>query len=208
MIRKLTLFALFIAAPLHAAQEAEIDPNSVSEVDAINCFVDLPTYTSFTMAIAGDENFARKRGWKKVKSSNFLLDEYELPKAIAVTGHYTTRRIAFSSNAILAVLDLPDPQVLAREEGIENALDPNALIDALVAEGKMTRAEAEAEFPFRKFMGEHVMVDETEPAEGEDGFGMRTRITRTISNVTTHPGKTLYGCAYKMEVLDKDGKPL
>lgn len=208
MIRKLTLFALFIAAPLYAAHAEDFDPNSVSEVDAINCAVDLPSYNSFAMAISGNENLARKRGWKKVKSSNFLMNEYDLPAPITVAGHYSTRRIAFSSNAILAVLDLPDPQVLAREQHIENALDPNELINALVADGTMTRAEAEAEFPFRKFMGERVVVDETEPAGGESSFGAHTLITLNVSNATTHPGKTFYGCAYKMELLDKDGKPL
>jgi hypothetical protein len=33
-------------------------------------------------------------------------------------------------------------------------------------------------------------------------------VARSISNATTHPGKTFYGCAYRMEMLDKDGKPL
>jgi hypothetical protein len=45
------------------------------------------------------------------------------------------------------------------------------------------------------------------PAAGES-FGLHTTITREISNVSTAPGKTLYGCSYSQEITDKDGKPL
>ncbi|MFT3968583.1 MAG: hypothetical protein QM690_22175, partial [Sphingobium sp.] len=132
----------------------------------------------------------------------------ELPEPITVAGHYETRTIAFSSSAILAVLDLPDPDPLAKEQGIKNALDADPLIDALSASSQPSRAQIETEISFRKFMGEKVVKDETEPAEQEGGFGAHTTITRTISNVQSHPGKTLYGCSYRMELLDRNGNPL
>ena len=82
------------------------------------------------------------------------------------------------------------------------------MIDALVAEGRRTRAEVERSIRFRKFLGERVVTDVTEPARDGETFGSRTVVARSISNATTHPGKTLYGCSYRMEILDADGEPL
>ncbi|MFM2370583.1 MAG: hypothetical protein RIS85_305 [Pseudomonadota bacterium] len=210
MHRILTIALVALAAPAVAAEEAEkaFDPASVSVVDAINCHLDAPTYNGFALSVAGDDGIARQRGWLKVETGNPFLLEYDLPEPITITGAYATRRIAFSSSGVMAVLDLADPAVIARDEGIANAADPTALIDALVAEGKATRAQIEADMPFAKFLGERVLVDLTEPASEDDNFGTHTVIARSISNVTTHPGKTLYGCSYRIEMLDKDGKPL
>jgi hypothetical protein len=33
-------------------------------------------------------------------------------------------------------------------------------------------------------------------------------IGRNVSNATTHPGKTFYGCSYRIELIGKDGQPL
>lgn len=205
----IALLAVVLPASALAAtgQDDEVDPAKIDVRDAIACRLDAPTYNSFAMAAAGDDAVAAKRGWKPVKSSNFLLKEYELPAPIVVAGTYSTRRIAFTSSGILAILDEPDPAVVARKEKIENAMGPDGLVDALVASGKVTRAQAEAEIKFRKFLGERVMSDVTDPPDG-DHFRMRTRIALNVSNVTSHPGKTLYGCSYKMEMLDKDGNPL
>ncbi len=136
------------------------------------------------------------------------MNEYDLPAPITVAGHFSTRRIAFTANAVLAVLDLADPAEIARPLAIENAMDPNPLIDFIVSSGKATRAEAEAQIKFRKFLGEKVISDITElPAENET-FGAHIVITRNISNATTHPGRTFYGCSYRVELIGKDGKPL
>jgi hypothetical protein len=195
------------ANPASAADEQPFDPAAVSEIDAINCQLDAPTYNGFALSIAGDDGIAVRRHWRKIDSSNPFLDEYELPSPITVAGTHQTRQIAFSSNGILAVLDLADPAVIARGEGIANAADPEPLIAELVASGKVTRAEIEADIPFRKFLGERIVKDTVElPADGES-FGAHTTIARNISNVSTRPGKTLYGCAYRIELIDKDGKP-
>lgn len=197
------------ATPLQdsAAASEEVDPATIDVKDAIGCRLDVPTYNRFAMALTGDEKLAEKWGWKAVKSANFLLAEYQLPAPIVVGGAYSTRRIAFTSSGILAILDEPDPSVVARKERIENAMASDGLVDALVASGKVTRAQAEAEIKFRKFLGERVISDVTDPANG-DQFRGRTIIALNVSNVTTHPGKTLYGCSYKIELLDKDGNPL
>ncbi|MEG3175601.1 hypothetical protein U1872_05110 [Sphingomonas sp. RB3P16] len=201
------LYALTLALALQRADTPNADPAKTSEVDAINCRLDVPSYMQFAMAIDGEEKLAQTRRWKRVASRNAFMNEYELPKAITVGG-YSTRRIAFTSNAILAILDLPEPATLARSEQIENAMDAAPMIDALVGTGKMTRAQAEAAVPFRKFMGERILKDVTEPAGQGESYGSHSVVARTISNATTHPGKTFYGCSYRLEMLDKDGAPL
>jgi hypothetical protein len=106
------------------------------------------------------------------------------------------------------VLDLADPNVLAAREKIANIMDAEPMIASIVASGKATRAQAEAMIQFRKFLGEEVVQTVTEPPEQEGGYGIRTTIATTISNVTTHAGKTFYGCSYRIEVLDENGEPL
>lgn len=189
-------------------QEAAPDPASFNVADAINCYLDAPEYNGFTLSIEGKNGIAQARKWRKIESKNPFMNEYELPAPILVTGNYSTRHIAFTANAIIAILDLADPAPLAKVEQIENAADPTPLIDALVASGKVTRAQAEAEIKFRKFLGERIILDTTEPATEEQSFGIHTTIARTISNATSHPEKTFYGCTYRIELLGKDGKPL
>ncbi|UYY57927.1 hypothetical protein [Sphingomonas sp. S2-65] len=197
----LTLYALSLALPLQ-----EADPAQIAEVDAINCRLDVPSYMGFALALDGKDGVARKRGWKQVGSEGFLR-EYRLPAPITVAGR-STQRIAFSGDAILAILDVPDPAVLAGPEQITNDFDIEPMIAEIVASGKATRAQVEAEFKFRKFVGERILKEETQRAENGESFGSHTVVARTIANATTHPGKTLYGCAYRIEVRDKDGTPL
>ena len=203
------LAALSAAILLEASAHAErADPERIDVVDAIECRLDAPDYNGFALALNGEEKIAAKRRWVPIKTKNFLMNEYELPAPITVAGHYSTRRIAFTSNGVLAILDLADPSLLAREQGIENAADPNPMIEAMIASGKATPQEIEAATKSRKFLGEKILIDRTEPATAAEEFGTRTIIGRNVSNVTTHPGKTLYGCSYRIELIDKDGKPL
>lgn len=208
MITSLPLAAALMLPALQLAAGADLDPMQVREADAIACRLDGPTYRRFAFAIEGEEKIARKRGWKKVASTNPMLLEFDLPAPIAVAPGYSTRRIAFTGDGILAVLDLADPGVIAAQEQIANTMDPEPMIAALVASGKVTRAEAEGMIEFRKFLGEKVVQDVTEPAAEPGGYGSRTVIAHTISNTTTHKGKTFYGCSYRMEILDENGDPL
>lgn len=195
-----------LATPAIAAEEPSY-PDRVDVVDAIECRLDAPAYNGFALALNGEEKIADKRRWVRIDTKNAFMNEYELPAPITVAGHYNTRRIAFTASGVLAILDLADPAVIAREQGIENALNPAPLIDAMIASGKATRAEIDG-MRFRKFLGQKVTIDRTElPAAGEM-FGTHTIIARNVSNATTHPGKTFYGCTYRIEPIDKDGKPL
>ena len=204
----LFLHAVIVAATLQHADTANSGPADISEVDAINCRLDVPGYMQFAMAIDGEEKLAQKRHWKRIASGNAFMNEYELPQPITVAGAYSTRRIAFTGDAILAILDLADPATVARSEQVDNATSAEPMIDALVETGKMARAQAEAAVSFRKFLGERILKDVTEPAGKDESYGSHMVVARSISNATTHPGKTFYGCSYRFEMLDKDGAPL
>lgn len=204
MVRSAFVLALILATPLPPIAQDDFDPATVNEVDAIECRLDVPTYNGFASAI---DDVAKERGWRKAKTENPFLLEYDLPAAIAVGGTYQTRRIAFTASGIMAVLELADPGVVARKEGIENAMDPTPLLNAVAASGEISLEEVQTQAKFRKFLGERVVSEITEPATEPGGYGHAT-VSRSISNVTTHPGKTLYGCSYTIELLDDAGKPL
>lgn len=212
MLRQALILLLLAASPAHALDGADFDPAEVDIADAINCHLDAPSYNAFAWALSGEEKLAERFGWRKIESPNPFLAQYELPQPVLVTGTWTTRRIAFSSSGVMAILDLADPAEIAREEGIVNALESDAAVAEIAraaqTAGVATRNEVEAETPFRKFLGQRILVDVTEPANEADEFGTHTVIARSISNVTSHPGKTLYGCSYRIELLDRDGKPL
>jgi hypothetical protein len=208
MIEIPAMFTAFLISALSSASSPAVEPKQVREADAIECRLDVPTYQGFAFAIEGEEALAKQRGWKKIPSANPLFLEFELPEPISVAGTYSTRRIAFTADAILAVLDLPDPAVIAGKEQIANTMDSEPMIAALVATGKVSRDEAERMIPFRKFLGERIVQESTEKAPDKDGFGGHFVVARTISNVRTHPGKTFYGCAYRMELIDSAGAPL
>ncbi|TGX52218.1 hypothetical protein E5A73_15565 [Sphingomonas gei] len=201
------LLATALSMPANAADESS-DPSAVKLEDAIECRLAASTYNGFALALNGEERIASKRHWVPADSRNTLMNEYDLPTAITVAGHYSTRRIAFTANGVLAVLDLSDPTTIAREQKIENSVDASPLIEAMTASGRATRAEIEAATKSRKFLGAKVLTDRTELPEAGGVFGTHTIISRNISNVSTHPGKTFYGCSYRIDVIGKDGKPL
>ncbi len=226
MLRLLPLFLLLSVPPAMATDDEDFDPSDVSIVDAINCHLNIPTYNSFAAAIDGEDGLAARFGWRKIEAGNPFLAEFELPKPELITGHWSTRRVAFSSTGVLAILDVPDPEEIARAEEIGNELEtsltdeeladaaaeasPEALAAAKLAIGGANSDRNDVEPPavFRKFLGQRVLADVTVPAKVGDSFGTRAVIARSISNVTSHPGKTLYGCSYRIELLDRDGKPL
>ena len=180
MIQSVTagLLAMALAFPVAAtAQETEdFDPATVDLAKLIECRTyDVPSYNGFAFWLAGTDGAeARKHlGLTEVKTDNFLLKQYRLATPITVFGR-TTRLVAFNSSGPLAVLDEADPHPLAQQLEIEPAIDvPN------------------------KFMGEKV-ISETNEKVGDTRFGMR--VTLNVSTVSSHPGKTLAGCSYRLEV--------
>ena len=193
--------ALVCASPGQA--DDDFDPITVDVADAINCHIDARTYNRFALSLGSDEDKgAARRKWRKIKGTNPFMNEYRLPKPIPITGEYATDHIALTSSGIMAVLDLVDPAGLAKSEAIANAADATSLLDGFVEDGVLTPNEAKAMPRTNKFLGKRVLVDETERDDRLD-LSFHTEIKRVISTVTSHPGKTLYGCSYKIEIQDE-----
>jgi hypothetical protein len=180
MIKTVTagLLALAMTGPTAAmAREGEdFDPATVDLAKLIECQTyDVPRYNGFAFWLVGEDGSTAhaRLGLAEVESANFLLKEYRLDKPITVFGR-TTSRVAFNSSGPLAILDEADPHPLAKQLEIVPAIDTPD-----------------------KFLGERVVAESTEKV-GESSFG--TRITLNVSTVTTHPGKVLAGCSYRLEV--------
>lgn len=178
MIQSLTagLLAMALAFPVAAQEVEDFDPATVDLAKLVECRTyDVPSYNGFAFWLAGTDGAeARKHlGLTEVKTDNFLLKQYRLATPISVFGR-TTRLVAFNNSGPLAVLDEADPHPLAKQLEIEPAIDvPN------------------------KFLGEKV-ISETNEKVGDTSFGMR--VTLNVSTVSSHPGKTLAGCSYRLEV--------
>lgn len=176
MIARVALTGLLLIVTTALAQaEKEYDPDAVNVVDAINCKLDARQYMGFSVTLSAEDGGFKKRGWKKQESGNLFLSQYLLPSPINVAG-YKTNKIVFSANAVLAVLDVADPSKLALQEKIQNSFPGSD-----------------------KFLGERELINKVEKDQ-ETGWTVTTRITRNISTVSSHPGKTLVGCSYDMNV--------
>lgn len=169
------------------AQDAadEVDPATIDLAKLIECRTyDVPSYNALAFWLTGDEE-ARARahlGLTEEKSANFLLKAYALKTPITVFGRQT-RHIVFTSSGPMAVLDEADPHPIARQLDIQPAIDAPA-----------------------KFLGERE-ISATSDKGGAGGFTFKTRITLNVSTVTSHPGKTLAGCSYVIDMVeDSDAK--
>jgi hypothetical protein len=190
---------VFFVPALAQKNDDSFDPISIDITDAINCNIDAPGYNSLALSISED---MKRRGWKKIKSANPFMSEYLLAQPITVAGMQTSH-IAFSSSAVMAVLDLADPNVVAKAEDITNDADPAALFEDL----KLTPEQIKEIPKTDKFLGQKILTDVTEK-DAELNMQFHTVIARTISNVASLPKKTLYGCSYRIEVLDAEGKAI
>lgn len=167
--------ALLAAGPAMAAGDEDFDPASVRIEDALACKLDVRAYNGFAFWLAGSDDGARQLGWtKQLDGPNPMLLEYRLPATIEAFGQRTDR-IAFTSNAVVALLPGMDPAALAKRLDVENIL-PAA----------------------NRFLGERVVARTTET---DDTLGMRfTYVTAlSVSTVASHPGLTLAGCSYRVE---------
>lgn len=166
----LTGLALLAAEP---AVAQEFDPGSLDLPALIECRADVPAYNGFAFWLTGEAGAAEKLGWRKVDSNNPFLSQYELEKPVAVFDEQT-KSIVFTSSGPMAVLDGVAAADVAKKLGIQPLISSP-----------------------QKFLGEKVVSDKTESAEG---VTFATRISLNVSTVETHPGKVLAGCSYKIEV--------
>lgn len=156
-----------------AASAGEFDPFAVDLASLIECREEARTYNSFALWLTGEPAAAEALGWQEVASDNPFLKEYRLPAAVGVFG-YNADRVAFTASGPMAVLDAVAPDELTKRLGITPEIATAG-----------------------KFLGEKVVLE----AKEEDlGMVFETRITLNVSTVDSHPGKTLAGCSYRVEV--------
>jgi hypothetical protein len=172
------VFAFFsgLVALSSAVAADDFDPETVPIEDVISCKIKAPYYMGFIMTLTTDNEPGswQKRGWKKTDAKNTWLSQYRLPAPITVFGHQTSD-VAFTNSGMLAVLDMADPLPIAKENGIESLPLPG------------------------RFMGQKIL-ESGSTDDKELGMKITTQTSLNVSTVASHPGKTLIGCSYRMDM--------
>jgi len=126
------------------------------------------------MPVLRDPLRAVALGWRPLPQSNPFMVEYQLNAPVTVFGRQSDH-IAFAGDGVVAVLDLPDPRVLARELQLETGVDT----------------------PEKAIFGREARADTVTGPDGTAGW-IETAVLN-VSNVDSHPGKTLAGCSYSLD---------
>lgn len=171
MRRAALLLSLAGASP---AVAQDFDPATLDLPALIECRADVRAYNSFAFWLTGEENDAAGRlGWTEVESGNPMLGQFRLPQPVSAFGH-NAGSIVFTASGPMMLLDGVPPRQLADKLGVTPMVESP-----------------------EKFLGEKVIVETTEE---DGGITLRTRIALNVSTVDSHPGKTLAGCSYRIEV--------
>jgi len=118
-------------------------------------------------------------GMQPLPQANMFMSEYRLASPIRVFGQ-DTDHIAFSGGGVVALLDLPDPRPLAKQLALETAVDT----------------------PAKAMFGKEVRSEEIrDPATGKV---LIDSAVLNVSNVSSHPGKTLAGCSYSLDLPEDE----
>lgn len=168
------IVALFPALSLHAQESPA--PTRPDLPALIECRADHAAFLALAPAMT-DALQAVAWGWQPLPQSNMFMTEFQLATPIRVFGH-DTRRIAFAGESVMAVLDLPDPRPLARQLELETAIDT----------------------PDKAMFGKELVSNESHDAES--GLTVIESVVLNVSNVASHPGQTLVGCSYSLDVPD------
>ncbi len=172
------LFPLLLAAALPAAAYA--DP-AVDLPALIECRQGVSDFTALA-PIAADPLKAVALGWRPLPQGNLFMNEYTLNTPVTVFGH-PTDHIAMAGSSIMAILDLADPRPLAGALDLETGYD---------ADGKFMAGR------------ELVSRDVTDASTGE---ALIESVILSVSNVKSHPGKTLAGCTYSLDLPAEEEAP-
>lgn len=147
----------------------------------IECRQGLADYSAVAPVVA-DPLKAVANGLQPLPQTNQFMSEYRLAAPLTVFGQ-RTEYVAVAGASILAILDLADPRPLARRLALEDGVDnPD------------------------KFMAGRELVsrDVTDPRTGEP---MIESVILSLSTVKTHPGKTLAGCTYSLDLPPEEEAP-
>lgn len=172
------LFPLLLAAALPAAAYA--DP-AVDLPALIECRQGVSDFAALA-PIAADPLKAVALGWRPLPQGNLFMNEYTLNTPVTVFGH-PTDHIAMAGSSIMAILDLADPRPLAGALELETGYD---------ADGKFMAGR------------ELVSRDVTDASTGE---ALIESVILSVSNVKSHPGKTLAGCTYSLDLPAEEEAP-
>lgn len=169
--------ALALLCPAHAAPRgaAAAPPDLAALIECRG------SYEGFMalLPIQADPLAALALGWRPQAQVNPFMVEYRLNTPVTVFGH-SSDHIAFAGDAVLAVLDLAEPRVLARQLHLETGIDT----------------------PQKALFGLEVRAEEV-PARDGAGPWIESAVIN-VSNVDSHPGKTLAGCSYSLDPLEPE----
>ena len=175
------LFSLALLLPLSAfaqsaATEEDLDPAQIDLAALIECRQQLGDFHYLAPALLNPLQ-AVALGWRPLPQANLFMTEFKLNTPITVFGN-ATDHIAFTGDSIIAVLDLADPRPLAKQLQLETAIDT----------------------PEKAMFGKELVSEE----ERDESLGMTLirSVVLNVSNVSSHPGKTLAGCSYSMDMAE------
>lgn len=124
--------------------------------------------------IAADPLKAVALGWRPLPQGNLFMNEYMLNTPVTVFGR-SADHIAMAGGTIVAIFDLPDPRPLAKELALEVGYDAPD-----------------------KFMAGRELVSR-DVIDAKSGEALIESVILSVSNVKSHPGKTLAGCTYSLD---------
>jgi len=160
--------------PATSAQPDAFDPGSVTLAPLISCQDTPERFLALAIALQSEPLTAVSLGWRPLPATNPFMVEYALNTPIEVFGHRSAH-IAFAGSSVLAILDLPDPRPLARQLELETGIDT----------------------PAKALFGKEVLSEEF--IDPDVGVVFIRSAVLNVSNVDSHPGKTLVGCTYSID---------
>ena len=179
-MRRFSFFlALMLPVPLlaqAAASEEKLDASRIDLAALIECRQALADFHYLAPALA-DPLQAVALGWRPLPQANLFMTEFRLNSPIAVFGG-STDHIGFTGDSIIAILDLPDPRPLAKRLELETAIDT----------------------PAKAMFGKE--VSSVEIRDEATGTVYIKSAVLNVSNVASHPGKTLVGCSYSLDLAE------
>lgn len=164
--------------PLLCALAAPSFATSLDLPALIECRQDVADHAALAPLLA-DPLKAVAHGLQPLPQGNQFMNEYRLAQPISVFGD-RTERVAVAGASIMAILDQADPRPLAKRLALETGYDQDG-----------------------KFMAGRELVsrDVTDPKSGEAQI---ESIILSVSTVASHPGKTLAGCTYSLDLPEEE----
>jgi len=175
----LRLACLGLLAVLSPPAFAEVPPLDLPAL--IECRQSVGDYDAVAPIVA-DPLKAVAQGLQPLPQTNQFMTEFRLATPIMVFGE-RAEYITVAGASIMAILDLADPRPLAQRLALEDGVDTP-----------------------EKFMAGRELVsrDVTDPRTGE---ALIESVILSLSTVKSHPGKTLAGCTYSLDLPPEEETP-